>query len=153
MMLTTKGRYAVMAMVELAMQGDARPMTLSLISERQEISVPYLEQIFALLKTRGLVRSVRGPGGGYVLAVQANDMTIADIVAAVEEPVKMTRCYEASSGCMSKSTKCVTHDLWDGLEQTIWSYFRSIRLADMLTQVAVSHDGLSLKACGREAML
>src|SRR5689334_10283753 len=111
MILGTKTRYAVMAMVDLAGR-SAGPVTLSELAQAQEITVPYLEQLFAKLKKSGLVKSVRGPGGGYVLAKAANEVLISDIVIAVEESMKMTRCDKhADHGCMSIRARCLTHDL------------------------------------------
>ena len=133
MILGTKARYAVMAMVELA-QGEAgRPMTLAQLASSQEFTVPYLEQIFRKLKQSGLVASVRGPGGGYVLAKAADEIRISDIVLAADESLKMTRCYSAhkQSGCMSTGARCLTHDLWDGLERQIVGYLDSVTLADV----------------------
>ncbi len=131
MILGTKVRYAVMAMVELAGRDGENPVSLSELAESQEITLPYLEQIFAKLRQGGLVKSVRGPGGGYILARTPNETHIADIVAAVEESTKMTRCENHAGGCMSDKTRCVTHHLWEGLEQQIDSYLGSISLQDV----------------------
>ena len=132
MILGTKVRYAVMAMVELAGRSKDKPVSLAELAESQEITVPYLEQIFSKLKHHGLVCSVRGPGGGYVLARTADDICIAEIVDAVEESLKMTRCDKhVKGGCMSAKTRCLTHDLWDGLEVQIQNYLRSVSLADV----------------------
>lgn len=129
MMLTTKGRYAVMAMVDLANQCCEKPVTLSDIAGRQEIALPYLEQIFAKLRRNGLVSSVRGPGGGYRLARTSQEIFVSDIIEAVEESIKMTRCeHRAASGCMGKKARCLTHDLWEGLGNQIYSYLRGISL-------------------------
>jgi Rrf2 family iron-sulfur cluster assembly transcriptional regulator len=132
MILGTKARYAVMAMVELAGRDPEKPVTLAQLALSQEITVPYLEQIFSKLKHRGLVVSVRGPGGDYVLAHSADDTRISDIIEAVEEPIKMTRCENhAGEGCLSKKTRCLTHDLWDGLGKQIYGYLHGISLADV----------------------
>lgn len=132
MILGTKTRYAVMAMVELAGRPAGAPITLSDLAEAQEITVPYLEQLFAKLKKAGLVKSVRGPGGGYVLAKTPDDTHISEIVQAVEESMKMTRCNKHSeNGCMSTKARCLTHDLWDGLEKQIFGYLHSVTLADV----------------------
>lgn len=132
MILGSKTRYAVMAMVELAGHEAGQPVKLSCLAQAQEITVPYLEQIFSKLKQAGLVRSVRGPGGGYTLARAAAQVRISEIVRAVEEPVKMTRCDgHFSEGCMAARTRCMTHDLWDGLERHIMSYLYSVTLADV----------------------
>jgi len=130
--LTTKGRYAVMAMVDIAMQGGNRPVTLSEISTRQDIAVSYLEQIFMKLRKNGLVASVRGPGGGYILPVNAMEIKISDIVTAVDESIKMTRCTDkGAKGCMDKGAKCITHNLWEGLGRRIFDYLSSVSLADI----------------------
>lgn len=131
MILGTKARYAVMAMVELAGHDGGKPVKLSELAESQEITIPYLEQIFGKLRQHDLVKSVRGPGGGYILARTADETLIADIVAAVEESTKMTRCDIKSGGCMATRTRCMTHHLWEGLEQQIDGYLRSISLADV----------------------
>lgn len=135
MILGTKPRYAVMAMVELASRSNHTPVRLSELAEAQEITLPYLEQIFSKLKQAGLVEATRGPGGGYVLAKPAADIAIADIVAAVEESIKMTRCdSQSKEGCMASRTRCLTHDLWEGLEKNIENYLSSISLADVCQQ-------------------
>ena len=132
MNLTTKGRYAVMAMVDLAMYSNQAPITLAEIAERQNITSNYLEQIFMKLRKKGLVQSVRGPGGGYMIAIDAADIKISDIVDAVDESIKMTRCNSGkSNGCMHGKVKCVTHNLWDGLSQHIFTYLNSISLQDL----------------------
>ena len=132
MILGTKVRYAVMAMVELAGYEPGQPATLSELAEAQEITVPYLEQIFSKLKQGGLVTSIRGPGGGYILAKAASDIRISDILQAVDESLKMTRCEgHNKGGCMSGKTRCLTHDLWEGLEAQIYRYLHGITLADV----------------------
>ena len=132
MRLSTKGRYAVIAMVDLARRESdaARAVALADIAARQEISLSYLEQLFARLRRQGLVTSARGPGGGYRLARGADATSIADIVLAVDEPLKATRCSEAR-GCMIKGERCLTHDLWDDLGARIQSYLASVSLADV----------------------
>lgn len=132
MILSTKGRYSVMAMVDLATQPADKPVGLAAIAERQEIPLAYLEQIFARLKRAGVVKSVRGPGGGYRLARAAEELSIADIMLAADEPMKMTRCESQShTGCMAAKTRCLTHDLWEGLSAQIRLYLGSIMLADV----------------------
>lgn len=141
MMLSTKGRYAVMAMVDLANMGTAGPVALAGISERQEIPLAYLEQIFARLRKAGIVRSVRGPGGGYQLEKAAHETHIAEIIDAAEESIKMTRCNVEDYGCMSKKARCLTHDLWDGLGRQIEGYLKGISLADVCAQrIPSDHD-------------
>ena len=133
MRLSTKGRYAVMAMADLARRERdiARAVTLSDIAARQEISLSYLEQLFARLRRKGLVKSTRGPGGGYRLAKAADATTIADIVHAVDEPLRATRCKEAK-GCMIRGERCLTHDLWADLGDRIEDYLASVSLADVV---------------------
>ena len=138
MMLSTKARYAVMAMTDLARTGDGSPVCLADIAERQEVTQPYLEQIFSKLKKGGLVRSVRGPGGGYTLSRDAEDIPVSDIVVAVEEPLKITRCEHGNGGCLSEKSRCLTHDLWEGLEMSIYGYLRSISLQDVCTRNVMS---------------
>ena len=132
MRLSTKGRYAVMAMVDLAQQGMGKPTSLAEIAERQEISLSYLEQLFAMLRKAGLVKSVRGPGGGYLLAHDRSETRIADIILAVDEPIRATRCPPGSAmGCRSDRTRCLTHDLWEELGNQIHLYLSSVSLADV----------------------
>ena len=134
MRLSTKGRYAVMAMADLARReaGAGRAVALADIAERQEISLSYLEQLFARLRRKGLVKSARGPGGGYRLARTAEETNIAEIVHAVDEPLHATRCAE-SKGCMLKGERCLTHDLWEDLGHRIEDYLASVSLADVLS--------------------
>jgi Rrf2 family iron-sulfur cluster assembly transcriptional regulator len=134
MRLSTKGRYAVMAMADLARHGRERAVSLAEIAGRQEISLSYLEQLFARLRRGGLVKSVRGPGGGYRLARQADETWIADIVLAVDEPIRATRCAGQSSprGCMIAGERCITHDLWEGLGREIHRYLSSVSLGDVI---------------------
>ncbi|MDB5446985.1 MAG: putative transcriptional regulator [Phenylobacterium sp.] len=134
MRLSTKGRYAVMAMADLARReaGAGRAVALADIAERQEISLSYLEQLFARLRRKGLVRSARGPGGGYRLVRSAAETNIAEIVHAVDEPLHATRCAE-SKGCMLKGERCLTHDLWEDLGHHIEDYLASVSLADVLS--------------------
>ena len=132
MQLSTKGRYAVMAMTELAGQEADRAVTLAAIAERQQISRPYLEQLFARLRRQGLVKSVRGPGGGYRLSRPAGEMSVAEVVTAVDEPLRATRCKGAGPGCMSGGARCLTHDLWVETGKQIHDYLAGISLADVL---------------------
>ena len=133
MILSTKGRYAVMAMVDLAMHQKEKPVGLAAIADRQEIPLAYLEQIFAKLKRAAVVESVRGPGGGYRLATPADAVKISEIVTAAEEAIKMTRCAaHGPTGCMADKSRCVTHDLWEGLGEHIFHYLDTITLADVI---------------------
>lgn len=132
MKLTTKGRYAVMAMVDLAANSKGSPVALADIAERQEISLSYLEQLFAKLRRGGLVKSVRGPGGGYLPALAIDQTRISDIILAVDEPLRATRCAPGSpEGCRANKTRCATHELWEGLGQQIHSYLNQVTLADI----------------------
>lgn len=130
MILSTKGRYSVMAMVDLAIHSNGKPVGLAAIAQRQEIPLAYLEQIFARLKKAGVVKSIRGPGGGYLMAKSPSELSIADIMIAADEPMKMTRC-DTHEGCMTKKARCLTHDLWEGLSAQIRLYLGSIMLADV----------------------
>lgn len=136
MRLSTKGRYAVMAMTDLADRQDAdgaRAVSLAEIAARQEISLSYLEQLFARLRRRGLVKSLRGPGGGYRLVRSASETHIAEIVLAVDEPLRATRCGQGSAkGCMKAGARCTTHDLWEEMGRQLHSYLASVSLADVL---------------------
>lgn len=135
MILGTKARYAVMAMVELAACDRTKPTRLKEISDRQEIPLAYLEQIFSLLRQQGLVLSVKGPGGGYTLARDRGKISVGQVVSAVEEQLKMTRCdAHDHGGCMATKTRCLTHDLWAGLERQIGRYLGGITLEDVCTR-------------------
>ena len=138
MRLSTKGRYAVMAMADLARReagvlAGERAVSLADIAARQQISLSYLEQLFARLRRRGLVKSLRGPGGGYLLARTSQDTSIAEIVLAVDEPLRATRCSTEAKGCMLKGERCLTHDLWEEMGRQIEGYLASVSLADVVT--------------------
>lgn len=144
MKLSTKGRYAVMAMVELAMHAGGSPVSLAEIAERQEISLSYLEQLFAKLRRRGLVRSVRGPGGGYLLAHPRDETRIADIILAVDEPMHAVRCTPgAAIGCRGDRSRCLTHDLWEELSNQIHLYLSSVSLGDVCEKRILGTSGLA----------
>lgn len=130
MRLTTKGRFAVTAMLDLALHAHNGPVTLSGISERQKISLSYLEQLFGKLRRRALVVSVRGPGGGYNLARAPERMTVADIICAVEEPLDSTACG-GRENCHD-SQRCMTHELWEDLNATVHGFLRSVTLAQLV---------------------
>ena len=133
MKLTTKGRYAVMAMADLALFKDKGPTSLTDISLRQNISLAYLEQIFIKLKNKNLVKSIRGAKGGYVLVISPEDIKISNIIEAVNEEVKMLSCKkESKRGCNNKSSKCITHNLWDQLDQHINNFFEKVKLQDLV---------------------
>ena len=135
MKLTTKGRYAVMAMADLASNESLGPISLKEISVRQNISLAYLEQIFIKLKSNKLVRSSRGASGGYILDKPASEIKLSNIIFAVDEEVKILNCKKSSKkGCTNRSTKCITHNLWDQLDQHINGFFEKIRLQDLVKQ-------------------
>ena len=126
MKLTTKGRYAVMAMADIALYQNGKPVSLNDISLRQNISLSYLEQLFSRLKNKKLVKSIRGSGGGYILDKNPKEIKLSNIIFAVDENIKTLNCKKDSKrGCHGKSTKCITHNLWDDLEQHINSFFES----------------------------
>lgn len=142
MRLSTKGRYAVMAMVDIAKHGKGEPISLAEIAERQEISLSYLEQLFAKLRAANLVKSVRGPGGGYLLAHGADATRISDIILAVDEPIRATRCTPgAPTGCSANKSRCLTHDLWEELGNQIHLYLNSVTLADVCEQRVLGRSG------------
>ncbi len=143
MLLSTKGRYAVMAIVEVAKQGDAKPLSLGDIASRLELSLAYLEQLFMKLRRKGLVRSVRGPGGGYVLGRSADAISVGEVMSAVEEPVRMTRCESEGGGCVA-SRRCATHFLWDALGSHIEQFLSAATLADVLHGRFSQGEGFSL---------
>ena len=130
MRLTTKGRYAVTAMLDLAFHSQIKPVTLTDIASRQTISLSYLEQLFSRLRRANMVKGIRGPGGGYTLAGKASDINIADIIAAVDEPLDATKCG-GESNCQNEKA-CLTHDLWMGLSEQIKDYLKGITLAQLL---------------------
>ena len=133
MKLTTKGRYAVMALADLANFSDQNPVSLRDISLRQGISLNYLEQIFSKLKKEDIVKSIRGKNGGYILAKEPARIKLSNIFSAVDEKVKTLLCKrESKKGCNNKSTKCITHYLWDDLEMHINDFFDKKNLGDLL---------------------
>ena len=135
MKLTSKVRYAVMAMADLASNNNGGPFSLSEISLRQNISVAYLEQIFLKLKAKRLVKSSRGVNGGYFLEKPANEIKLSNIIFAVDEEIKTLNCKKNSKkGCNNKLTKCITHNLWDRLDQHINNFFEKVKLQDLVNQ-------------------
>ena len=133
MKLTTKGRYAVMAMADLASNVNIGTISLTEISSRQNISLAYLEQIFIKLKKKKLVKSARGATGGYILEKPASDIKLSNIIFAVDEEVKTLNCKKQSKrGCNNKYTKCITHNLWDQLDQHINDFFEKVKLQDLV---------------------
>ena len=142
MKLSTKGRYAVMAMVDLAKYETNKPVSLADIAGRQEISLSYLEQLFGRLRKGGLVKSVRGPGGGYMLSRIPAHVRISDIILAVDEPIEATRCKSGSSlGCTGTKSRCLTHDLWSELGNQIYMFLSSISLADVCESRVLGSSG------------
>ncbi|HWU83175.1 MAG TPA: Fe-S cluster assembly transcriptional regulator IscR [Methylophilaceae bacterium] len=139
MRLTTKGRFAVTAMLDLAMHETDKPVTLAGISERQGISLSYLEQLFSRLRRNGLVKSVRGPGGGYKLAKQKQDISVSHIIAAVDELIDATQCG-GQENCRGER-RCMTHDLWASLNSKILEYLSGVSLSDL---VASQSEGTQL---------
>lgn len=132
MRLTTKGRFAVTAMIDVALHGGDSPVTLAAVSERQRISLSYLEQLFGKLRRHGLVESVRGPGGGYNLARPAANLSVADIILAVDEPIDATQCG-GRENCLD-DRRCMTHELWAGLNAHIFSFLQAVTLAELVRQ-------------------
>lgn len=132
MKLTTKGRFAVTAMIDLALQENGIPAALGGISERQKISLSYLEQLFGKLRRHGLVDSVRGPGGGYCLAKPAADISVAQIIRAVDEPIDATQCH-GKENCKDEG-RCMTHDLWMQLNKHVFDFLHSVTLKDLVHQ-------------------
>lgn len=130
MRLTTKGRYAVTAMLDLALHHEGGPVALGDIAQRQGISLSYLEQLFTRLRRRGLVRSTRGPGGGYRLGREAQHIAVADVIRAVDEPVDATRCGGLEN-CQGDE-RCLTHDLWQDLSQQIRRFLSDVDLAKLV---------------------
>ena len=130
MRLTTKGRFAVTAMIDLALREDGGPVTLAGIAERQSISLSYLEQLFGKLRRHGLVSSVRGPGGGYCMAKPLPEVTVADIIVAVDEPLDATQCG-GKQNCHDEH-RCMTHDLWTNLNRRMYDYLDSVTLASLV---------------------
>jgi len=138
MRLTTKGRYAVTAVLDLALHQDTGPVSLAAISERQDISLSYLEQLFAKLRRNNIVSSTRGPGGGYKLTNSVEEVSVSDIILAVDESCKVVDCSD-SDGCHGSDYQCLTHDLWQELSNEIRSFLDGITLSEIMTQKTV-HD-------------
>ena len=154
MRLTTKGRFAVTAMIDVAMHATEAPVTLAGVSERQKISLSYLEQLFGKLRRHGLVASARGPGGGYRLARPAGELSVADVILAVDEPIDATQCG-GKENCLD-DRRCMTHELWAGLNAHIFAFLRSVTLEELVRQqerpdVNVLHVHRSLPGKKRES--
>lgn len=150
MKLTTKGRYAVMAVVDLASMRSGRPVPLAEIAERQDISLSYLEQLFAKLKKGGVVKSVRGPGGGYMLATSSSAISIAEIIKSVEDDDRMVRCAPTAPGqCLPSNTRCATHDLWEMLTVQMERVLATVSLYDVCERrISIDRDVSGLPAFG-----
>ena len=143
MRLSTKGRYAVMAMADLASQSSGKPVALADIATRQEISLSYLEQLFGKLRKGALVKSVRGPGGGYRLARPGSDIRVSDIILAVDEPIQATRCAPGTpAGCHNNKGRCLTHDLWEELSNQIYLYLSSVTLEEVVQRRVLGTSGM-----------
>lgn len=144
MFLTTRGRYAVTAILDMLVSGNGTPVTLASIAERQGISISYLEQIFLLLKKHNIVQSVRGPGGGYIIKHNPMDVNLVQILYAAGESIKMTRCT-GDKTCTGTSDRCATHNMWQACEDKIVAYLSSITLQDLLAYG--QQNQLMLKKC------
>jgi len=151
MRLTTKGRFAVTALLDLAMQQSTRPVTLAEISQRQQISLSYLEQLFAKLRQRGLVDSVRGPGGGYYIAKDLAQVSIAEIILAVDEPIDSTQC-SGKENCHNDK-ECMTHDLWIKLNDLIFDHLGAVSLRQLVDEQKARHEERKAKEKGVVQML
>lgn len=146
MKMSTKGRYAVMAMIDIGQNSHGAPVSLNEISDRQEISQEYLEQLFGKLRRAGLVASTRGPGGGYTLARPASEIALSDVILAVDELLRVTRCSgDAVDGCV-KGQKCCAHDLWSSLGRQMMFFLESVSLEDV-----VENRNLALAAAIKQA--
>ena len=142
MRLTTKGRFAVTAMIDLALNNGSGPVTLADISARQKISLSYLEQLFGKLRRRALVTSVRGPGGGYNLANATDQVSVADNITAVDEPIDATQCG-GKENCKD-DRKCITHDLWTDLNNHIFDYLRAVKLSELVAKQLKKSDDVAV---------
>ena len=150
MELTTKGRFAVTAMLDLAIQHSRDPVTLAEISQRQKISLSYLEQLFGKMRRRALVNSVRGPGGGYNLARATHQISVADIIVAVDEPIDSTRCG-GKEDC-NDGEKCITHDLWEKLNEHIFDYLGAVTLKQLVDDQQAKQNGVAQVQDMRETL-
>jgi Rrf2 family iron-sulfur cluster assembly transcriptional regulator len=154
MRLTTKGRFAVTAMLDLALRHQHGPVTLAGIGQRQSISLSYLEQLFGKLRRHALVESVRGPGGGYCLARPSDKVSVADIILAVDEPLDATLCGGLEN--CQEDKRCMTHDLWAALNEKLYEYLNSVTLQDLVNQQRAKDGNVSVlmdrrRAAGRKA--
>lgn len=152
MRLTTKGRFAVTAMIDLALRQSSGPVTLAAISGRQQISLSYLEQLFGKLRRNELVESTRGPGGGYSLARRADEITVADIILSVDEPLDSTQCG-GKENCLGEAGRCMTHELWAALNQRMVEFLDSVTLQKLVSeQIAKGFEAEDNKPAVRRAI-
>ena len=151
MRLTTKGRFAVTAMIDLALRQTSGPVTLAAISQRQQISLSYLEQLFGKLRRHELVKSTRGPGGGYSLGRKAADITVADIIVSVDEPIDATHCG-GKENCLGESGRCMTHDLWTSLNQRMVDFLDSVSLQKLVDDQLAKGIQIESKPSMRKAI-
>jgi Rrf2 family iron-sulfur cluster assembly transcriptional regulator len=140
MRLTTKGRFAVTAMMDIALQEGSQPVALNEISERQNISLSYLEQLFGKLRRRALVTSVRGPGGGYRISRSTESITVGEIIRAVDETVDATQCGGLKN--CKDAKECITHELWTGLNEHIFDYMDTVKLSDLVEKRVFKMNGV-----------
>lgn len=147
MRLTTKGRYAVTAVLDLALNSDKKPVNLGDISERQAISLSYLEQLFAKLRKSGIVKSVRGPGGGYLLNGNKDEISVAEIINAVNESIALARC-DGRANCHD-GKQCLTHNLWVDLSTRINDFLNNISIGELIRQNENQHNAAHLRASER----
>jgi Rrf2 family iron-sulfur cluster assembly transcriptional regulator len=151
MRLTTKGRFAVTAMIDLALRQNNGPVTLAGISQRQQISLSYLEQLFGKLRRHELVESTRGPGGGYTLARKAADITVADIIVSVDEPIDATQCG-GKENCLGEAGRCMTHELWASLNQRMVEFLDSVTLQKLVDEQLAKGVQIEDKPVARRAI-
>lgn len=144
MRLTTKGRYAVTAMLDLALNSGKGPISLAEIADRQDISLSYLEQLFARLRKQELVSSIRGPGGGYLLGRAANSIDVARVITAVDERIDSTAC--GGTGQCQGEQRCITHELWQDLSNSIYDYLSNISLQDLMDRQGREHTSEQMSA-------
>ncbi len=151
MRLTTKGRFAVTAMIDLALRQNAGPVTLAAISQRQSISLSYLEQLFGKLRRNGLVESTRGPGGGYTLGREAGGICIAEIITSVDEAMDATSCG-GKENCTGEANRCMTHDLWSKLNARMSEFLSSVSLQDMVDEQMAKGVHIEIKPMLKKAI-
>ncbi|MDF1483282.1 Fe-S cluster assembly transcriptional regulator IscR [Extensimonas sp. H3M7-6] len=151
MRLTTKGRFAVTAMIDLALRQNNGPVTLAAISQRQHISLSYLEQLFGKLRRNELVESTRGPGGGYTLARKPEEITVADIILSVDEPIDATQCG-GKENCLGDSGRCMTHELWSALNQRMVEFLDSVTLQKLVDDQLAKGVEVEAKPAARRAI-